>query len=277
MSQSSPSILDLNGDQLISLIDAMRFLKNAWKTIALAGLAGVVLSIAYLVISPKQYEASAQIVMAQIGTANNNFNPLGINVEEPALLVYRMSSPTSFTPQAIAFCGLEDGIKGIKLAPVKGVTNIVELKTFGPSKEAALSCANAIFELIKTTQSQILMPYIEEAKTKLIDDEARLNKARDLVFRADKSGSAMSAAYLSTRDEISHLLDEIAGLKNVVISNEGRMTHLVAPIYASDSPTSPKKRIALAGGLFGGLFLGLMIALAKQAITRIKGKEVECS
>ena len=279
MSQSSPPLLDLNGDQEISIIDILRLLKRAWKTIAIAGLAGIVLSIAYLAITPKQYEATAQIVMAQIGTANNNINPQGINIEEPALLVSRMSLPTSFTPQTMAACGLADIsnsgatlVKGIKLAPAKGVANVVELKTFGPSQEVALTCANAIFELIKTTQSQILMPYIEEAKIKLADDEVRLAKAKDLVARADKSGSVMSAAYLSTRDEIRYLLDEITALKNVVTSNQNRMTHLVAPIYVSDLPISPKKRMALSGGLFGGFFLGLLIALARQMITRIKSE-----
>ncbi|MBU3638534.1 Wzz/FepE/Etk N-terminal domain-containing protein [Polynucleobacter sp. AP-RePozz3-80-G7] len=270
---------DYEGDTEISLNDILRFLKNAWRTVAIAGLAGIALSIAYLAITPKQYEATAQIVMAQIGTANNNLNPLGINIEEPALLVSRMSMPTSFPPQTIAACGLEDIsnsattlAKGIKLAPVKGVVNVIELKTLGPSQEAASSCANAIFLLIKTTQSQILMPYIEEAKIKLLDDEARLAKAKDLVARADRSGSVMSAAYLSTRDEIRYLLDEITALKNVVVSNQSRMTHLVAPIYTSDLPISPKKRMALAGGLFGGLFLGLLLALARQVISKIRDK-----
>jgi LPS O-antigen subunit length determinant protein (WzzB/FepE family) len=279
MSQSSPPLFDLNGDQEISLMDILRFLKSAWKTTAISGVAGIALSIAYLAIAPKQYEAIAQIIMAQLSTTNNNPNPLGVNIEEPALLVSRMSLPTSFTPQTMAACGLADIsnsgatlAKGIKLAPAKGVANVVELKTFGPSQEVALSCANAIFELIKTTQSQILTPYIEEAKIKLADDEVRLAKAKDLVARADKSGSVMSAAYLSTRDEIRYLLDEITALKNVVTSNQNRMTHLVAPIYASDLPSSSKKRMALAGGLFGGLFLGLLIALARQMIKKIKSK-----
>jgi len=185
--------------------------------------------------------------MAQIGVANNNLNPLGINIEEPALLVSRMSLPTSFSAQTISSCGF-DGMsepgaalaKSMKLSPAKGAPNVVELKTVGSSPQAAQDCASAIFELIKTTQSQILTPYIEEAKAKLADDEARLDKAKDLVSRADKSGSAMGAAYLSTRDEIRYLLDEITSLKNVVTSNQNRITHLVAPIYASDQPISPK-------------------------------------
>ena len=263
----------------ISLLDILRFLKSAYKVILVFGALGITLSIAYLAITPKQYEATAQIAMAQIGTASTNINPLGTNIEEPALLVSRMSLPTSYTPQTIAACGVDDSgnaeailSKSIKLAPAKGVANVVELKTFGPSQEVAVSCANAIFELIKATQFLILMPYIDEAKMKLVDDEGRLAKAKDLVAKADKSGSVMSAAYLSTRDEIRYLLDEVTALKNVVTSNQNRATHLIAPIYASDLPISPKKSIALAGGLFGGLFLGLLIALTRQMIAGIKSE-----
>ena len=83
----------------ISLLDILRFLKSAYKTILIFGVLGITLSIAYLVITPKQYEATAQIVMAQIGAANNNNNnnisPLGINIEEPALLIARLAMPTS--------------------------------------------------------------------------------------------------------------------------------------------------------------------------------------
>lgn len=264
----------------ISLIDILRFLKGAYKTILIFGVIGFLAAIIYLVIAPKKYEATAQILMAQIGAANNNnLNPLGINIEEPALLVSRMSLPTSFSPQVISACGFdgksEPGAalaKSIKLSPAKGVPNVVELKTVAPSREAALGCADAIFELIKTTQMQILAPYIQEAKIKLADDEARLDKAKDLISRADKSGSAMGAAYLSTRDEIRYLLDEITSLKNVVISNQNRITHLVAPIYASDEPISTKKRIALAAGLMGGLFLGALIALLRQMIPKLKAQ-----
>ena len=262
----------------ISLIDILRFLKSAWKTVVISGVAGIALSIAYLAITPKQYEATAQIAMAQIGAANNNnISPLGVNIEEPALLISRLSFPTSFTPEVIAGCGLQEQAnagaslsKSIKLTPVKGVASVVELKTFGGTPKSAQDCALGVFELIKTTQAQIVAPYIEEAKVKLADDEERLQKAKDLVARSDKSGAAMSASYLSTRDEIRYLLDEITALKNVVTSNQNRAARMVAPIFASDTPIAPKKRIVLAAGLLGGLFLGLLIALARQMVLKLK-------
>lgn len=264
----------------ISLLDILNFFKLGYKTICIFGVIGLIISIIYLVVTPKQYDAVAQITMAQIGAANNNnnnINPLGINIEEPSLLIARMSSPTSFTPQVTEACDRQDQAnaalalsKSIKLTIPKGIANVVELRTFGLSPQAAERCNLAIFELIKNTQSQIIAPYIAEAKLKLDDDVERLGRARDLVAKADKSGSALGAAYLSTRDEIRFLLDEIAALKNVVSSNQNRATRLVSPIYADDMPTSPKKRAALAAGLIGGICLGLFVSIGRRVIAKLK-------
>lgn len=269
-----------NQEEEISLLDILLFLRRSWIIIAVFGVLGLAIAIIYLLIVPKQYQAIAQIQMAQISTAannNNNINPLGINIEEPSLLIARMSFPTSFTPETTAACSLggkENSAsiltKSIRLSQPKGVPNVVELKTTASNPDLAQQCANAIFELIKTSQNKIVSPYIAEAKIKLADDEARLAKAKDLVLKADKSGSVMSAAYLSTRDEIRYLLDEITALQNVVASNTNRATRLVAPIYTSDAPISPKKQVTLASGLLGGLFLGLLISLGRQLIPKIK-------
>ncbi|QWD64354.1 Wzz/FepE/Etk N-terminal domain-containing protein [Polynucleobacter sp. MWH-UH2A] len=279
-SSCSPSIQD---DQEISLLDILAFLKRAYKTILITGIIGLVAAIAYLAITPKQYEAVAQITMAQIGATNNNnnLNPLGINIEEPALLIARLSSPSSFTPEVVTACSKEDSIqsqanaserlsKSVKLSIPKGVANVVEFKAFGSSPQSAKVCANAIFDLIKNTQAQIVTPYIEEAKLKLADDQLRLQEAINLVAKTEKSGGAMSATYLATRDEIRYLLEEISALKNLIAANASRATRPIAPIYASDQPVSPKKHIALLMGVLAGLGLGLLIALARQGYAKLK-------
>jgi LPS O-antigen subunit length determinant protein (WzzB/FepE family) len=270
--------MKLNQESEISLIDIFEFLKESWKTIAGVTVLGITGAALYLWAVPNKYEASAQIVMSQINAASN-FNPHLINIEDPALLIVRLSSPTSFTPEAVAACGLQDQInatlalkKSIKLTIPKSVANVVELKTFGGSQQVAQDCALAVFDLIKTTQAQILAPYIETAKIKLADSQERLQKAKEVVARSDKSGTAMSASYLSTRDEIRYLLDDISALKNIVTSNQNRVTRLLAPIYSSDMPIAPKKPSILAAGLFGGLFLGLLIALARQMIAKFKSQ-----
>jgi uncharacterized protein involved in exopolysaccharide biosynthesis len=72
-----------------------------------------------------------------------------------------------------------------------------------------------------------------------------------------------------------YLLDEIASLKNVVTSNHSRATHLIAPIYASDAPISPKKLMVLLAGVLGGLFLGSLLVLARQMWIKLKADAQE--
>jgi len=274
----------------ISLIDILSFLKGAYKTILVFSVLGIAIAIAYLLITPNRFEAVAQIQMAQTSGANNNnnnnnnnnLNSLGVNIEEPALLIARLGSPTSFNEGAIVACGQQAQsnpalatAQTIKLTPIKGISNVVELKTAGPTPQAASICAQAIFELIKTSQAQILAPSLEEAQMRAAEDKVRVAKAQDLVSKADKSGAAMSAAYLSTRDEIKYLLDEITALQNMVSSTQSRATRLVSPIYASDNPVAPKKRIALLSGLLGGLFLGLLIALGRQMWAKLESHNNE--
>lgn len=275
---NSPINTALPAEEEISLIDILRFLKGAYKTSLVFGILGFVTAIAYLVITPKQYEATAQIMVAQIGVANNNnISPLGINIEDPALLIVRLAMPTTFTAQEIAACGFEGRpeagaalAEAIKVIPHKGISNIVELKTVGQSPQLAIQCAAAIIELIKTTQNQLVISYIEEAKLKLVDDEKRLANTKDLAAKQDKEGSAIGVIYLSTRDEIRFLLDQITAIKRIVSFSQNRATRMVAPIYVNDTPIAPKKRKILAAGLFGGLFLGLLIALARQMIAKFK-------
>jgi LPS O-antigen subunit length determinant protein (WzzB/FepE family) len=281
MNQDSPGQFDVQeqiNESNISLLDILVFLRRSYKLIALISILGVAASFGYLLIAPKQYQAIAQIQMAQIGAANNNnINPLGVNIEEPSLLIMRLSSPTSYTVEIAKACRLNSvkdaqviWSKSVKLTLPKGVANIVELKSIGESPETSFNCAQAVFNLIKDTQAQIVKPYIQEAQVKLIDNQERLAKAQDLVMKADKSGSVVGAAYLSTRDEIRFLLDEITALRNVVATNDNRATRLVTPIYVSDYPIAPNKRNTLLTGLFGGLFLGLLIAYGRQIIPNLK-------
>ena len=267
-------------DSEISLLSIFIFVKQSYKPIVLVGFLGVVISICYILIMPKQYQASALIQMAQVRATNNNIiNSPIINIEEPSLLITRFSSPTSYTAEITKACGLETNKDAqailsriVKLSIPKGVANVVELKINGASPMASIVCAQAVFDLIKASQDQITKPYIDEAKANLLDYEEQLAKAKEFVLKADKSGLVIGAAYLLTRDEIRFLLDEIAALKNIVATNDNRTTRLISPIYASDDPIAPKKRNILLAGLFGGLFLGLLIAFWCQSLPSLKAE-----
>ncbi len=261
----------------ISLKDIIDFLMESWKMILGVGLMGLLGSVGFLAVTPNQYEAVAQIQMAQISVNNNNTNPLGVNVEEPGLLIARLKTPTAYTATEIKACGLEGQkmpaeslVSMSKIFAVKGVSSVVELKIRMESREQAVVCAQALFENIRESQNQIIKPYIEEAKVLLTKYQVRLKGAQELITRADKSGAAISAAYLANRDEVKFLTDESIRLNTFVTAGDARQAKLVSPIYASEAAVLPKKKITLMAGLLAGLFLGLLLVMVRKVWNNYK-------
>ena len=255
----------------ISIKDIIDFLSEFWKQIVAVGVIGILGALGFVFVVPSQYEATAQIRMAQID-AGNTTNPLGVNLEDPNTLMARLKLPSAYSPDEIKACALADAkspgesMVGLaKVSAVKGAASIIELKIRLESREQAVNCAQAIYEGIRESQAQIMKPYIEEAKTLLLKYQVRLQEAQSLIARADKSGSALSAAYLANRDELKFLSDETIRLNAIITSGDTRYAKLVSPIYASDAPVYPKKKLSLVIGLLAGLFLGLLLALARKA------------
>lgn len=264
-----------NNEAEISLKNIVDFLVECWKTIFLTGVLGILSAVAFIWMTPSQYQATAQIQMAQIGVNNNN--PLGVNVEDSNLLMARLKIPATYSAKEIKACNFESYaapsealVAAAKFSAVKGVVSIIELKINRDNKETAIACAQSLFENIKASQNDIIKPYIEEAKALLIKHQDRLTNAQSLVSRADKSGAALSAAYLANQDEVKFLIQEISRLSTFISTADTRQAKLVSPIYASDIPVAPKKKNALTAGLFAGLFLGFLLMLGKRAYKAYK-------
>jgi LPS O-antigen subunit length determinant protein (WzzB/FepE family) len=260
----------------ISVKDIVDFIVASWKMIVLTVLFGLVGSVTYLWVTPNQYQATAHIQMAQI-SANSNTNSPSVNIEDPSLLMARFKLPSAYSAQEIKACGFEfstaaseDLAATAKFSAVKGVGSMIELKINRDSKEIAVVCAQSLFENIKASQNQIIKPYIEEAKTLLVRYQDRLTNSQSLVSQAEISGAALSAVYLSNRDEVKFLTEEILRLNTFISTAESRKAKLVSPIYASDTPVAPKKGAALITGLFAGLFLGLLLMLVKRGYKAYK-------
>jgi uncharacterized protein involved in exopolysaccharide biosynthesis len=268
-------------EEEISVKDIIDFLSESWKTILAAGSIGLFLAVGYLWITPSMWEASAQIQMAQVGTLTN---PVGANIEEPTLLISRMKIPTSYEKEIIQICGLENKpnatesmVKLVKLAPVKGLNSVVELKLALQSKESAKTCAESLYQVIKKSQENITAPLVQEAQAKLDDYAQRLVKLREILVREGGASGSISVAYFATRDEIKYLNDETMKLNDFISSAQKRQTKLLAPIYVADKPTWPKKTISLLAGLFGGLCIGFVWALGRKVLARYRNASLALS
>jgi LPS O-antigen subunit length determinant protein (WzzB/FepE family) len=271
-------------DSEISLLDIVVFLKSAWKTITIMGVVGILGSIIFLMVTPKQYEAIAQVRMAQVSLPNPA-SPFGAVIEDPASLILRMQFATNYDEATILACGYKNMLgapeglaKSLKFSIPKGLLGAVELKVAAPSTEQAKDCANAVVMRIAYLQAEFARPFIDEAKLKLAQDNERIEQARRLIIKADQSGQAISAAYLSARDEVSYFLTDREKMIDLINSAKERGTRLVSPIYTSERPVSPKKTVSLVAGFAAGLFLGLLIALIRKDLPKLRlaMKKVEC-
>lgn len=255
----------------ISVEDVINFFLESWKVILVTGLIGILGAAGFIAVMPSQYEATARIQMMQIGSVSNTTNPLGVNLEDPNLIIARLKLPSSYEFNQVKACGIDQEnypnellVGLVKLEPVKGVSSIVELKIRMQSKDHAINCAQAVFYKIRDSQNAIMKPHIEEAKVLLKKYQIRLLEAQSIIGRADKAGDAFSAVYLINRDEMKFLTDESIRLNAFISSSETRQAKLVAPIYASDIPVFPKKKISLLMGLLAGLFLGVFIVMVRK-------------
>lgn len=280
MQQSNPPELTQDEPE-ISLLDILNLVKKSWNIIVGFGVLGLVGAVGYLVVTPSMYEATAQIRMAQI-SQTNPANPFGATIEDPNSLIARMQFPTNYSAQVISACDYQDKpqaaltlSKAVKLSIPKGVANTVELRVLAPSAQTAENCARAIFMQVAGLQEQLSKIFVEEAKTKLASDDERIEAAKKLIAKADQSGGAMSAAYLSARDELTYFLTDREKMTDLINSVKNRGTNLVSPIYISERPVTPKKPASLLAGLLGGLLIGLLLALWLQAVRKFKGQSKE--
>lgn len=201
-----------NNDEEISLMDILLFIMGAWKTILSLGIFGLLVSSLYLLITPDQYEAIANINMGRI-------SPGGSNIEEPQSVINRISKPTIFDPAVISACGLEDAkshsielARAIKLSIPRGTTNIIELRVARVTPELASSCATSVFQLIAKTQLDLITQMSKAARVsnsaKLIKVDQRLAQNKELLAKAERPRGVLPPAYFPILSETRALEDE---------------------------------------------------------------------
>ena len=264
----------------ISLSEIIYFFLDTWRVIVGFSFLGLFGSLAYLAAAPNQYEARAQIRLAQVAINRPNdlnINPIGVNIEEPGALIARSYFPTFFSIKDTSECYVQgDGLLAknfgghLTLSSVKGTSSIVELKVRMSSEDQALRCAEVLFKKIKQSQFSIIEPYILEAKTLLLQYQKRLKDSQSIIARVDGSDNSFSAGYFATRDEIKFLTDETIRLSRFIASADIHQAQLNSPIYAYDVSISNKWALILAIGLLLGMSLGILFMLAKNFFVTYK-------
>lgn len=253
-------------DNEIGLIDLFLFLRSNRKRIMLGGLVGILLSVAYLALTPKKYEARWQVQMAQF--ANSNCGTSN-NAEEPVTLIQRLRIPTAYSIEVRQGCGMpEDGEFGeylggtLKVEATKNTVNVVDMKITGSEREQVKICAEAITSMIAVQQRGMIEERSVGRQVQLVQYEQALKEEQQQLERIKKSELG-NFGYLAKLDKLSRLHTKIDGLQEEILLAQLHPARVVVPIYIPSKPIAPKAEFVLLMGFVLGLLLGVLYAIGR--------------
>jgi uncharacterized protein involved in exopolysaccharide biosynthesis len=250
-----------NGESLG--LDVFIFLVKHWLVICGSGFLGVLGAVIFILLTPNLYSGTAQIKIMQV-FVNDAKNLMG-NIEDPNLLASRYKVPSSLSKEIIKACGepnskfpAESLVNIIKLTPIRGINSVVELKVSLESKGKIFNCLQTIFEDIREYQANAASYHLDTLESELKKYQQNFKDIKVLVDRADNSGFALSAAYLVYREEANFLRDKIYQLKVEKENSNFHQAKLISPIYISEAPIFPIKKLCLLIGFFIGILSGFL-------------------
>jgi len=262
------------GADEISIYDILDFFVEGWKTILIAVVAVLALASAFLVITPKRYEATVTVEMGRIAN---------ITLEAPAILLEKIKFPNYFNKETKLACGANDqnflsfNVGSAISATINKSAPLISLSYKASNADAATSCLSAVIADVQKNQVTLfdarLKPnqiYLQLLNSRLSKIESGKEKINEKAMKFDISDSKFSAwallySTLLTQDnERLAIQKEILELENNLSPPLTHHTRVVADIYTSSSPVEPKKTIILAASIAAGLFLGILFLLGKK-------------
>lgn len=246
----------------ISLREIVDFLKRNQKLIALFGIAGLLISLAYVVLAPKEYEARWQMQMAQFSSSNS---------EEPAALVQRLSSPTTYSIKVQQYCGMPENEeygeylnRKLEVKSIKESASTVQFKFRASSSAQAKQCAESIVKMIMEQQRGLIEERLAGRQAQLVQYQHALADEQQQLEKIKKSELG-NFGYLAKLDKLSWLRTRIDALQEEALLSQMHPAKLIAPIYAPNKPVSRKAGLLLLLGIGLGLMLGVLYALGREA------------
>jgi hypothetical protein len=195
--------------------------------------------------------------------------------EESSALIQRLRSRTMYPVDVRKTCGLPDGVElgdylsGIlKVEVIKGVGDAVELKVRALSTDQAMNCAEAITKMIGGQQSALIDERLAGRKNQLEQYRQSL-KAEQQQLEQLKKTEIGNFGYLARLDKLSWLRTRIDALQEEAMLSQLHPTKLLAPIYVSSKPVSPKVVLVLVLGFVLGLILGLLFVLGREGWRKV--------
>lgn len=266
MSQEQQHPQYMNDDDEIDLWELFEQFKSGWLWWVAGACIGLAGAIGYLFVVPPQYEATAVVQPATIGSGGLGKAP----VEPITQTLERLRLTSFYTNDAVKTCQVDhakDLTTDIKSSVIKGNT-LLMLKFRAESVAVAESCLTEVVDLLVASQDKAALPLIKELQQQRALTQKQIIELEKFLAQYDKSLTQTAA----TDDIISLLFltaeskrEELLKLQKLYNDQRTMLTEpltqrlsVLEDIYTSDKPVFPKKSLTVLGGLMGGFFVGLL-------------------
>jgi capsular polysaccharide biosynthesis protein len=255
------------------LADYLGVLRRRWWIAAVLVIVGVGVSLAYLKLAPKSYEAS---VLIQVNGLPNNANAVGGRTDGNVDMDNEAQIAQSVTVAALAARQFPAGVSPPDLAKVISVSvpansTFLQIKCDEPTPFRAAQCANAFGRAYLTNRRSTVVNGIsselsnDTQRIAVLDTRiARLkNQLGNLPpnseahIRAQLNLTAAQQLLNSTTADSTKLVPFVA---NLSLPNNTTVGLIATPATAPTSPASPRALLLLPSGVLAGLLLGLLAA-----------------
>lgn len=273
--QQNDSVGQAPSSNEMSVVDMINFFRRGWKTISTAGLIGLGAGTTYAFLSPQLFQAEALI---QGGVVS------GQPIEPAATLIEKLKQPTYYSPISQILCIGSESMQSsqelsrtIKATVVKN-SPLVSITYKTHTADSAASCLNAVLSDIRRNQEPLPKPLIKakEAQIQLakqeLDQSEKINHqlTKELNGNSNNSNAIISAIILSNQKTLLTTRKNIEAQEMELTPPQTQPATAVTPIYAPDTPVSPKKSLIMFGGLVAGLAISTVWLVARQVWQKIK-------
>jgi capsular polysaccharide biosynthesis protein len=258
-------------------------LRRRWWIVVILASVGILGAGAYVAGSPKGYTATATVNVTATGISQNQGGGAvaggrtssAVNLDTEVQIVQSSSVAaiaasdlhSSLTPQAL--------VKNISVA-VPANSSVLQISCAARSAQQSAACANAFAAAYLTNRTATAtntnnaqLKTIRNQLTALEKRTAQLSiQSRSLPVNSPQRASAQ-AQLQTAASQLRALANQSAALSASGAAASGGS--IITKATAPTTPSSPKKKIILPGGLLAGLLIGLVIAFAwDKRDTRIK-------
>lgn len=257
----------------ISLKDIINFFAESWKMIVLAGAVGGLLGLGNAVITPAQYEVTANFELAKV---------LGDDLETPQVVVEKLKMPLYYSQKTYVTCGvmekLDPGLALVSLLKptLLKTTSIITISYRAASPEVAKNCLESIVDGVRVNQRLLAKPIIETKNKQLVNLRLKLEEIENSLKKMPKTNpdaatlTLLLITDLVRQNEVIDLRRKLNELELALLEPQTKEVVLVTPIHASNQKVSPKRTMIVLVGLMAGLLVGLILVMGKRALRTYK-------